>query len=229
MRGKRKEPDSEDRPGSVHGAPEIAHPNDDERWELQTAFFTAFLFEIWERVAASDEKASREARSELQTFFLNSLGQSLRIALGDKDSIPSEWACKLLADVFVSIGKHVGKVRIKEPYGKLMEIKEFQDEKKRIGKVRIDLLFPGMVSAITQRELKKAGHFRKCLLLLSAIDNRKIPETERQRLGLLKDWEEAAKKEGIPEREHTACPSASHPVLHRIVLYRLSARRSRLP
>jgi len=75
----------------------------------------------------------------------------------------------------------------------------FRDEKRRIGKVRIDLLFPGMVRAITQRELKKAGHFRKRLLLLSAIDNRKIPEIERQRLGLLKDWKEAAKKEGIPE------------------------------
>jgi hypothetical protein len=194
MSGKRKESDRE-----VRGAPDIAHPDDDEKWELQTEFFTAFLFEMWERVEARDKKAAREARAELQTFLLNSLGQSLRLVPGEKDSIPSEWACKLLADVFVSIGKHVGKVRIKKPYGKLMEIKAFRDEKKRIGKVRTDLLFPGMVRAITQRELKKAGRFRKHLLLLSAIDNRNIPETERQRLGLLKDWEEAAKKKGIPE------------------------------
>jgi hypothetical protein len=186
-------------PRSVAGAPEIAYPNDDAKWELQTAFFTAFLFEMWERVEARDEKASLEARAELQTFLINSLGQSLRLVPGEKDSTPSEWACKLLADIFVSIGKHVGKVRIKKPYGKLMEIEAFKDEKKRIGKVRKNLLFPGMVCAITQRELKKAGHFRKRLLLLSAIDNRNTPETERQRLGLLKDWEEVAKKEGIPE------------------------------
>lgn len=36
----------------VAGAPKIAHPDDDEKWELQTAFFTAFLFEMWERVEA---------------------------------------------------------------------------------------------------------------------------------------------------------------------------------
>ena len=36
----------------VAGAPEIAHPDDDEKWELQTAVFTAFLFEMWERVEA---------------------------------------------------------------------------------------------------------------------------------------------------------------------------------
>ena len=194
MSDKRKESDKE-----IHGAPEIAYPGDDEKWEVQTALFTAFLFEMWERVEARDPKAAPEARAELQTFFLNSVGQSLRVALDDKDSVGKQWACELLADVFVSIGKRVGKVRIKKPYGKLMEIKAFRDEKKRIGKVRTDVLFPVMVRATTQRELKKAGHFRKQLLLLSRIDNRKIPETERQRLGLLRDWKEAAKKEGIPE------------------------------
>jgi hypothetical protein len=165
------------------GAPDIAHPDDDEKWELQKAFFTAFLFEMWERVEARNKKASREARAELQTFLLNSLGQSLRLALDDKDSIASKWACELLADIFVSIGKHTGKVRIKKPYGKLMDIKAFKDEKSRIGKVKTSVLFPGLVRAIVQRELKTAMDFRKRLILLSASSN----------------WRETAKKQKIPE------------------------------
>jgi hypothetical protein len=172
---------------SNSGGPDIAYPVDDEKWELQTTFFTAFVFEMWQRVEACSKRAAREARAELQTFLLNSLGQSLRLALDEKDSIAKEWACKLLAGVFVSIGKRVGKVRIKEPYGKLMEIKAFLDEKKRIGKLRTDVLFPGMVRAITQRELKKAGHFRKRLLLLSNIKPARAA------------WRAAAKRQNIPE------------------------------
>ena len=98
------------------GAPDIAHPGDGEKWERQTELITAFLFEMWERVEARDKKAAREARAELQTFFLNSIGQSLRVALDDKDGIAKQWASKLLADVFVSICKHIGKVKIEKPY-----------------------------------------------------------------------------------------------------------------
>ena len=163
MSDKRKEPDRE-----IHGAPDITPPDDGEKWELQTAFFTASVFEMLERVEGRGKKAARKARAQLETFLLNSLGQSLRVAQDDKDSAAREWACKLLADVFVSIGKDVGKVRIEKPYGKLMEIKAFRDEKKRIGKVRTDMLFPGMVRAVVQSELKKAGRFRKRLLLLKA-------------------------------------------------------------
>lgn len=164
------------------GAPDIAHPDNPENWELHTTFFTAFLFEMWDRVEAHDKKAAREARAELQTFFLNSLGQALRVALDDKDSIAKQWACKLLADVFVSIGKHVGKVRIKKPYGKLMEIEAFRDAKKRIGKVRTDILFPTQVRAIAQRELKQALNYRKRLMLLSSV----------------KGWEQSAQTQKIP-------------------------------
>jgi len=204
----------------VPGAPDIAHPDDDEEWELQTAFFTAFLFEMWDRVEARNEKAAREARVELQTFFLNSIGQSLTVALDDKDSIGKQWACKLLGDVFVSIGKRVGKVRIKKPYGKLMEIEAFRDEKKRIGKVRTDMLFPGLVRAIAQRELKKAERYRRALLLLKAgcVSERKqkfLAKEGQIRLNLLQSagqhnpklpilfeartWKQTAQEQGIPE------------------------------
>ena len=91
----------------VDGAPEIAHPGEKEKWETQSAFVLAWLFEMWERVEARNKKASRAARAELQEFLLNSLGQSLRVALDDKDSIAKQWASKLLSDIFVSIGKHL--------------------------------------------------------------------------------------------------------------------------
>ena len=194
----------------VAGAPEIAHPDDDEKWELQTAFFTAFLFETWERVEARNKKASRAARAELQEFLLNSLGQSLRVALDDRDSIAKQWACKLLSDIFVSIGKHVGKVRIKKPYGRLMEIKAFRDEKKRIGKVRTDVLFPGMVRAITQREIKTAARHRRTLLFLKAGCVSKREQKRRGKLAKehgfeLADrergttWKQAAERQKIPQ------------------------------
>ena len=167
----------------VDGAHDIAHPDDAEKWELQTKMIEASFFEMLERVESKDKKAACAARGELQTLFLNGLGQLLRLAFEAKDKDASEWACKLLADIFVSIGKHIGKVRIKKPYGKLMNIEAFRDEKKRIGKVKTSMLFPGLVRAIVQRELKTAMDFRKRLILLSASSN----------------WRETAKKQKVPE------------------------------
>jgi len=175
---------------------------------------------MWDRVEAREKTASREARSELTSFLLNSLGQALRVALDDKDSIAKQWACKLLADVFVSIGKNVGKVRIKKPYGKLMKIGTFRDEKKRIGKVRTNVLFPGLVCAIAQRELKKAERYRDTLGRLKAgcvsdLKQKCLAKEGKKRLDLLRSagqrnpklpisfeartWKQAAQDQGIPE------------------------------
>jgi hypothetical protein len=178
MSDKRKESDRE-----VHGAPDIAHPDDDQQWERQTELITAFLFEMLERVESTDAKSAHAARCELQTFLLNSLGQSLRVALDDKDSIARQWACELLADVFVSIGKHVGKVKIEKPYRVLMKNAAFRDEKKLIGKLRTDILFPAKVRAIAQRELKQVLNCRKRLRLLSSVTG----------------WKQAAEAENIPQ------------------------------
>lgn len=204
----------------VAGAPDIAHPDDDEKSELQTAFFIAFLFEMWDRLEARDKEAAHDVHAALQTFFLNSIGQSLKVALDDKDSFTKKWSAQLLADVFVSVGKHVGKVRIKKPYGKLMEIKAFRDEKKKIGKARTDVLFPGLVGAIAQRELKKAERYRRTLLLLKAgcVSERKqkfLAKEGQIRLDLLRSagqpnpklpilfeartWKQTAQEQGIPE------------------------------
>ena len=190
------------------GAPDIAHPDDGKKWERQTELITAFLFEMLEPVESTDAKSAHAARCELQGFLLNSLGQSLRVALDDKNSIAKQWACKLLADVFVSIGKHVGKVRIQKPYGKLMEMKAFRDAKKRIGKVRTEVLFPVQVRAMAQRELKKVGRFRRRLRLLKAgcitvrqqkarYGNVSIKTAEKK--GIPLTWEQAATKEKIPK------------------------------
>jgi hypothetical protein len=198
------------------GAPEIAHSDDGERWELQTAFVTAWVLEMWERVGGADKKIAHETRAELQTFFLNNLGQMLRLALADRQSNAKRWACRVLADIFVSIGKHVGKIRIKKPYGKLMETKAFLDQKKFIGKVRTNVLFPGMIRAIAQHELKRAGQFRKRLLFLkdrcisehqqkAKYGNVSINAAEKK--GIPLTWKQAAKKQKIPQEYWPAMDS----------------------
>jgi len=194
MSDKREESERE-----VHGAPDIADPDDDEKWEKHSAFVMAWVFKILELVESKHEKAARRARGELQTLFLNFCGFLLRIGLDEKDSKAKEWAGRFLADVFFSIGKHVGKIRIEKPYRQLIKANAaFRSEKKKIGRLRADVLYPGVVLAIVKRELKAAERYRKRLILLSAINNRNIPKAERQRFGLLKDWKEAAMKEGIP-------------------------------
>ena len=216
MSGKRKESDRE-----VHGAPDIVHPDDQEKWERQSALVMAWLFEMLERIESDDDKAACAARSELQTFFLNSLAQFLRLACAEKDSVTKGWSGQLLASVFVSVGKHVGKVRIKKPYGKLTDTNAaFRTEKKKIGKARTDVLFPGLITAVAQRELKMAEGYRRTLLLLKAgcVSERRqkfLTKEGQKRLGALRSadqrnpklpilleartWKQTAQEQGIPE------------------------------
>jgi hypothetical protein len=174
------------RGGLGGGAPDIVDPDDEERWERQTAFLAAFVYEMWERVRG-DGKAAIGARGELQTFLLSSIDLALMVALGDGDSEAKRWACKVLADVFVRIGKHVGKVKVDKPYRKLMGIEAFVDEKKLRGKARTNVLFPGLVCAVAQGECRKAMNYRSRLILLSNAEG----------------WERAAEAQGIP-REYWA-------------------------
>ena len=88
------------------GAPDIAHPNDVEKYERQAAFVTAWFLEMLERVESAEEESAHAARCELQTLFLNGLGQWLRVALDKKESAANRWAGELLAIIGVSIGKH---------------------------------------------------------------------------------------------------------------------------
>jgi hypothetical protein len=205
--------------------PDIAHPNDSEKWETQTALVTDWLFEMLDRIECDDETAAREARAELQTFFLNIGGQLLRVALSKKDShakkrkngrqkkqsdSATHWAGRVLADIFVSVGKHVGKVRVKEPYGELMDNPAFKNEKKKIGKVRTDVLFPAHVCAITQRELKIAA--RHCRMLRLLKTGCRSEREQKRREELAKEhgfelteqergttWKQAAERQKIPQ------------------------------
>jgi hypothetical protein len=175
------------------GAPDIARPDEKEKYERQLAFIYAWWFEMLERIEGGDEEAATEARAELQTLFLNLGGQVLRVAQSKKRGGAKKWAGKLLADIYKSIEKHEKKLTKRN--------RDYVKESAKIGsKSLTSALFPRtLIAKIVKREWTKAKGYWKRLQLLSAIKNRKIPEAERQMLGLLKDWKEAAKKERIPK------------------------------
>jgi hypothetical protein len=169
-----------------------------------------------ERVEGDDKKAARRARGELQTLFLNGVAQFLRIALGETDGAAKQWSCQLLANLFVGIGKHVGKVRIEKPHRRLWQTVPFRDTAKKVAKLRTDILFPGLICGIVQGELKRAECYRKQLLILKGVvsDTRYEPApivlrhkdsgkelklTPMVRVNMKDGWQQAAKKHKIPE------------------------------
>jgi len=181
------------------GAPDIAPPDEEDQYERQLAFIYAWFLETLERVESDDKKAAPAARSELQTLFLNLLGQLLRVALKSKGSAAKKWAGEFLGNVYQSIDKYDEKLSKANA--------AYRAEKAKIGSksVTAALFSRSRITKVVLRELKTAERYQKRLLLLNAIRQpkdsrgRKIPEAERQRLGLLKDWKEAARKESIPE------------------------------
>ena len=64
-----------------------------------------------------------------------------------------EWAGRLLASVYCSIEKHDGKLSKANEWYRL--------EKKKLGKLRVDVLFPKPIGTIVQRELRKAERMRQ--------------------------------------------------------------------
>ena len=198
MRRKRKGSDSENRPRLVHAAPDIAHPDEEEKYEKQMAFVTAWFLEMCDRIKGNDKKATRYAQSELRTLFLTLLSQLLSLALDNRD----EWAGNLLASTGESIRNHDKK--LSKANAKYSEIK-----KKLSGKSLTAALFPkGSVQWIVQDELRKAERYRKTLLLLKdgCISEReqkrrisikqKLPPSVEFDLG--KTWKQAASAKQIP-------------------------------
>jgi hypothetical protein len=164
----------------VPGAPEIAHPGDRERYERQIAFITAWIFEMGERMRIDDDKPSQpgqEARAELQSLLLNTIGQVLRVARGSKDGVAKKWAGELLAIIGVSTDKH-------DKYDKKLKANAaYAEMKKKLnGKSLTSALFPTYVCGIAQQELEKAMTYRKRLLLRKGwppaltAEKRKIPK-----------------------------------------------------
>jgi hypothetical protein len=171
------------------GAPEIAHPSNREAYEYQLSLITAWFFEMWERIGSDDEKAAHEARVELQTLFLNFLGQLLRLAYAKKGSATNKWAGATLASVGVSIGKH--DLKLVKANAAYREEKEKLAGKKKRGekqpgkKSLASVFFPKWIGQIVQRELKETERYQKHLLLLKTAYGKK--------------WKKAAKRESIPE------------------------------
>jgi hypothetical protein len=140
------------------GAPDIAHPEDGERYERQAEFVTAWFFEMLERLESTDEKSAHAARCELQTLFLNGLGQALRVALDEKESTANKWARELLAIIWSGIGKYDKKLKAYAAYAEM--------KKKLSGKGLTSALFPTYVCGIAGQELKTAEQCRRSLSLL---------------------------------------------------------------
>jgi hypothetical protein len=171
MSGKRKNKEVRD---AAVGAPDIADPRDEEKYERQLAFVHAWFFENIERLAGDDVKAAHSARTELQSLFLATLSQLRRLALDNKDSSAKRWAGELLASIFVSIDKHDEKLsKTNAAYLK---------EKKKLGKLRTHVLFATPIGKAVQRELKTAERYRKTLLLLRAGCGRKWKYAARQQI-----------------------------------------------
>src|SRR5262245_9083918 len=167
----------------VPGAPEIARPDDGERYERQMALVIAWFLEMWERMSLSDDEPGQprhEARVELQTLLLNTIGQVLRVGVSEKDGLAKKWAGELLAIIGVSISKHDQhdeKLKANSAYAEM--------KKKLSGKGLTSALFPTYVCGIAQQELKTAEECCRRLLLL------------RERYG--DGWALEARWEGILE------------------------------
>jgi hypothetical protein len=140
------------------GAPDIAHPDDRERYERQAEFVTAWFLEMLERLESTDEKSAHAARCELQDFFLNGLGQALRVGLDKKESAANKWAGELLAITGSGIGKYDKKLKANAAYAEM--------KKKLSGKGLTSTLFPTYVCGIVGQELDTAEKCRRSLLLL---------------------------------------------------------------
>ena len=171
---KRKEPNRR----VAGGYSELAHPDDSERYQDQLAVIYGWLLETLERAEGDDERAAHAARALLQALFLTLGEQSLRVALADKESPTKQWAGKILATIFVSIGKYAGKVRIDKPYRRLMGTNSaFRAEKEKLGRAKMELLFPVPIAVIVQRELKKAESYQWRALVLKKVFARELHDS----------------------------------------------------
>ena len=126
------------------------------------SFFTARFLKMleWagydEREGRERRKTGHEVRCELQTFLCNGIDRFLDLALREKDATAKHWAGALLANISVRIEKYDKK---------LSEVNAaYCDEKKKIGKLRTDVLFPKPIGAAVKRELRKAERYRKRLM-----------------------------------------------------------------
>ena len=173
MSGKRKAP-SKRVPG---GYPQIAHPTDTPVYEWQRNFVYGWFFEMLGRLKGNDVEAARSAMEALESPFLRFTSTLLGIARAGKDKTSKQWAGRLLASIGCSIQKHDPKLSNAN--------KAYRLEKKNIGKLRIDVLFPKGIGIVVRRELKKTERLRGLLLMNPTTCD--------------KHWREVVKGQRIPK------------------------------
>lgn len=208
MSKKKRKRDSYRIPG---GYPEIAHPDNQAAYQWQCCFVYDWFSNMLERVEGGDKKATHYARGELQTLFATLSENLLRLAEDKDDSVTKQWAGNLLVSLYKNIEKHDKKLSGTNA--------KYAEGKKKLGKVRTNVLLPKGIGAVVQSELKKGEDCRKPLLVLKACFSRELHEPTRVRLrdSNGKDqgqatvfrtlhkkekqerFKQAAKKAGIPE------------------------------
>ena len=173
MSGRRKAP-SKRVPG---GYPQVTHPRDRAAYGWQIGFVHGWFEEMLARLGGEDALAARAAREALGAAFLGFTSTLLGLAKVGKDKKAREWAGRLLASVHGSIQKQDEKLsRVNKAY---------RLEKKKFGKLRVDVLFPKGFRKVVQRELRKAERLRRRLLVIE------------KHCG--EEWRGVAKRQGIAE------------------------------
>jgi hypothetical protein len=120
-----------------------------------------WLLDTFERIGGHDAKAARAAQNDLTAILGNSICYLLDFALRDQETMAQQLAGELLATLRTSLEKHHEKLsKTNSAYLK---------EKKKLGKLRTNVLFPKAVGQIVQRELKKAERHRRRLFLLKGV------------------------------------------------------------
>ena len=152
-------------------------------YEKQLALVYAWFFEMLRIVDNDDEAPAREACVALQIPFRKSVGRLLQLALGRRESIAKKWAGTMLANIAVSISKYDERLSKTN--------KTYVSEKEKIGKVRIDLLFPKPIGKAVRRELRKAERYRDTLVLLKAACGEAWTNGEA--------WTKLVRKQRIPK------------------------------
>jgi hypothetical protein len=156
-------------------------------YEKQLALVYAWFPKMFEIVESADEETAKEARVALETLLLRNVSRLLGLALGKKESDAKQWAGRLLASIARSIAKH------DEERGKhAKELSKtnagYLAEKAKIGKLRVDVVFPAPISKAVQQELRTAERYRSTLLLCRCVT-----------AGGENLWKRIAKRQRVPE------------------------------
>jgi len=113
----------------------------------------AWLLEMVERVGGEDADAARVAGNNLNEIVGNLFSYILGFALREGDSKAKQWSGEHLAWLQVTLEKHHKKLSKTNP--------AYLKEKKKLGKLRTDVLFPKAARRVGVATLRR--RFRRTL------------------------------------------------------------------